>query len=292
MASRCRSVTSRGGTSRALVPCSPPPCTAATLRISPVADPRGAIAASTTTTAITPSPIAACGAERTERPSPAVDRATWRPMSTSDMPSWNTTQVSRITPPTRTTPTSGPPTCDMPIVARGTPPNGNENRSASASVCAAGRPITRHDPTGATSSARRWKQANTAAATKYPGSVSCTIQAIPRYIHPAPKRKPSSIRWRRDGASPSATSNSITPTIARGQKPHGGIDSATSVPAPSASAGRAIRSRTGRRSVGSDPSSGSIWLKSKERDSRRSASPSSRVGGRRTGWQSEWAWGS
>ena len=73
-------------------------------------------------------------------------------------PSWNTTHVSRITPPTRTTPASGPAAWAMPRLASGTPPNGNEKRSASTSVWAAGRPIARHRPAGAASAATPWKQ--------------------------------------------------------------------------------------------------------------------------------------
>ena len=68
-------------------------------------------------------------------------------------PIWNTTQVSRITPPKRTVPASGPSAWPIGSVASGTPPNGNTNRSASASVCAAGLPITRHGPVGAQSAA-------------------------------------------------------------------------------------------------------------------------------------------
>ena len=41
VASRCRSVTRIDGTSSAEVPCSPPPCTAATRNVSPVACPSG-----------------------------------------------------------------------------------------------------------------------------------------------------------------------------------------------------------------------------------------------------------
>ena len=64
--------------------------------------------------------------------------------------------MSRITPPTRTMPANGPPTWLMPRLASGTPPNGNEKRTASTSVWAAGRPMTRHRPGGATSAATPW----------------------------------------------------------------------------------------------------------------------------------------
>ena len=59
----------------------------------------------------------------------------------------------------RATPRNGPPTWDIPSDASGTPPNGNEKRNASASVCAAGRPITRHGPFGAISAATAWYSA-------------------------------------------------------------------------------------------------------------------------------------
>ena len=71
-------------------------------------------------------------------------------------PSWNTTQVTRITPPIAAIWPNGPATCEIPIDASGTPPNGNEKRSASASVCITGRPITRHGPMGAIAAATEW----------------------------------------------------------------------------------------------------------------------------------------
>ena len=74
-------------------------------------------------------------------------------------PSWNTTQVRRMTPPTRATPASGPAAWEMPRLASGTPPNGNEKRSASTSVCAAGRPITRQRPPGEARAATPWRLA-------------------------------------------------------------------------------------------------------------------------------------
>ncbi len=51
---------------------------------------------------------------------------------------------------------SGPPTCEIPIDASGTPPNGKDRRSASASVWITGRPITRHGPVGAIAAATDW----------------------------------------------------------------------------------------------------------------------------------------
>ncbi len=76
-------------------------------------------------------------------------------------PSCSTTQVMRMTPPTRTTPASGPETCEMPRLASGTPPNGNEKRSASTRANAAGRPITRQRPFGEARAASPWSEANT-----------------------------------------------------------------------------------------------------------------------------------
>ena len=80
-------------------------------------------------------------------------------------PTWNTTHVSRITPPTRTTPANGPAASAMPRLASGTPPNGHEKRSASASVWANGRPIVLHRPSGAATAAAAWNEAYTALAT-------------------------------------------------------------------------------------------------------------------------------
>ena len=77
----------------------------------------------------------------------------------SAKPSWKISQVMRMTPPMRATPRNGPPTCEMPSEASGTPPKGNEKRSASARVWAAGRPITRHGPSGAIRAATAWYNA-------------------------------------------------------------------------------------------------------------------------------------
>ena len=71
-------------------------------------------------------------------------------------PTWKTTHVTRITPPTRASSASGPAACEMPRLASGTPPAGNEKRTASTSVWAAGRPMMRHRPVGAASSASPW----------------------------------------------------------------------------------------------------------------------------------------
>ena len=60
---------------------------------------------------------------------------------------------------------SGPPAWLIPMLASGTPPNGQENRSASTRVCAAGRPITRQRPFGATSAASPWNVAKISVAT-------------------------------------------------------------------------------------------------------------------------------
>ena len=73
--------------------------------------------------------------------------------------------MSRMTPPTRTTPANGPAAWEIPRLASGTPPNGHEKRSASASVWANGRPIVLHRPIGAATAAAAWNEANTALAT-------------------------------------------------------------------------------------------------------------------------------
>ena len=95
---------------------------------------------------------------RRERPASAI--------APTANPSWNTTQVMRITPPTRASPAIGPATCEMPRLASGTPPNGKEKRTASTREWAAGRPITRHRPFGAASSARPWRQAKIRLAAR------------------------------------------------------------------------------------------------------------------------------
>ena len=161
VASRWRSVTSDDGTSNALVPCSPPPCTAAMLSVSPVGCPVGATNESTTTTTTAAKPMTPCGDPEACGRIRRANAGT----PTSANPSCMMTQVMRMTPPIRATPRNGPPTWEIPIDASGTPPNGNENRSASASVWAAGRPITRHGPFGAISAATAWYSAYTEPAT-------------------------------------------------------------------------------------------------------------------------------
>ena len=158
VASMWRAVTSALGTSSAEVPCSPPPCTAATSRVSPVAWPRGATDASTAMTATAAIPPKAC-------------QLGWRlgadsMMAPSAKPTWRTAHVMRMTPPTRTIPRNGPPTWLMPRLASGTPPNGNEKRTASTRANAAGRPITRQRPDGEASAARPWKQAKISVDTR------------------------------------------------------------------------------------------------------------------------------
>ena len=149
VASRCRWVTSDDGTSSADVPCSPPPCTAATSSVCPVERPDGATSDSaiTNTTPARPSAFGStdqsCLARAAGRFHSAVRR------SARAKPIWNTTQVMTMTPPTRAMPESGPATWEIPSVANGTPPNGKEKRSASTRVCAAGRAMTRHGPVGA-----------------------------------------------------------------------------------------------------------------------------------------------
>jgi hypothetical protein len=54
----------------------------------------------------------------------------------------------------------------MARLATGTPPKGTMKRIASTNVCAAGRPMTRHLPVGATTAASACTPANNAAATR------------------------------------------------------------------------------------------------------------------------------
>ena len=61
-----------------------------------------------------------------------------------------------MAPPTLTVPAKGPAASAMARLASGTPPKGHEKRSASASVCASGRPIVPQRPAGATNAAAAW----------------------------------------------------------------------------------------------------------------------------------------
>ena len=142
-------MTTRVGTSSALVPWRPPPCTAMTSSVRPVSLPRGADHRQQ-------------GDRRRRGELPSANQfGRWTSSSTAPRakPICKTTHVIRITPPTRTMPASGPPTWLMPRLASGTPPNGNEKRTASTSVWAAGRPMTRQRPGGAISAATPWNEA-------------------------------------------------------------------------------------------------------------------------------------
>ena len=68
-------------------------------------------------------------------------------------PAWSTTHVIRTRHRRGRRWPKGPATWAMPRLASGTPPNGNEKRSASISECASGRPTIRHRPVGAASAA-------------------------------------------------------------------------------------------------------------------------------------------
>ncbi len=83
----------------------------------------------------------------------------------STAPICRVTHVSSTTPPSAASPRNGPPTWLMPRLANGTPPNGKQNRMASARVNAAGRPTHAWRPRGATAQARPWKHPNIATAT-------------------------------------------------------------------------------------------------------------------------------
>ena len=167
VASRWACVTLELGTSSARVPCSPPPWTAAIVSGSAsTSAPSGAIAAITTSTTIAANATTPCG-----RPlAPARLRATTCGTAgagpASANPTWNTTHVSRITPPSRAMPSSGPPACEMPSVASGTPPKGNDIRTISTSVWAAGRPIVRQGPVGAKPAAAACSPANMAHVSR------------------------------------------------------------------------------------------------------------------------------
>ena len=109
---------------------------------------------------------------------------------------------------------------------------GSTSRNASASVCAAGRPITRHGPVGATPSRRRrGSRRRSPPRADSRARVNDHIHAIPGYSHAAPNSHPRAARRGAIGFSPSDISNMAMPMNASGQMPHGGSDSATTEPA-------------------------------------------------------------
>ena len=133
VASTWRAKTSRGSVSAARVFCLPPPCTTATRR-SPTACPSGATrenAHSASTPARVTAPTAQRRSQRAERATPTTPTASTTPMAHTTRATWPRGAAAWL----------------MAVVARGTPPNGNVQRAASASTRAPGRAIQRaHGP--------------------------------------------------------------------------------------------------------------------------------------------------
>ncbi len=86
------------------------------------------------TTTIAASAITPCGAPVADGRRRRTSRGTFGAGPASAKPSWNTTQVRRMGPPTREMTRSGPPAWAIAMLASGTPPNGNENLMISTSV--------------------------------------------------------------------------------------------------------------------------------------------------------------
>ena len=207
----------------ARVPCSPPPCTAATSRTAvrrpagrpPRARRRGPPRR--------PAERHRCRTSRRGRGGEQDGRA---------KPIWNTTHVIRITPPTRATPASGPPpaTCRGSRVARRR--TGTRSATPRRACGPPGGRSVRHRPVGAASAARPWKKENTSAGDEVTGRRQLPHPAH-AHEHPAgaERRAERRTRSRRVGSAPRATSNSATPTTASGHQPHGGSERATANPA-------------------------------------------------------------
>ena len=238
--------------------------------------PRGDERRARTTTA-----TAASRGER--RPVGSPRRGAARRSRRAAKPSWNTTHVRRITPPTRAIPTSGPAAWVMPRLASGTPPNGNEKRSASTRVWAAGRPITRQRPFGAASAARPWRQAKISAGDDVAGHGELPH---PAHAHrqPAdaeracPRTEPRpGARRRRRGRPRTArrrrTRAATSPTAER----QGDEEPAAERQAAARRPRRACRRRRRAHATA--------------RGGRRCARGPSPAGGRRTGWRcGPWVW--
>ncbi len=169
VAARWRCSTSSAEVSVAWVPCGPPPCTAATRSVSHVWWPlslSAIIGKASHTTIATAKAITPCHSPRAVMPRLRASWGTTGDGPASANPTWNTNQVSSSAPPTLTIGANGPAAWPIARLASGTPPKGKQNLKASASVCAAGRPTTRHGPRGATQAATAWKPANIEAATR------------------------------------------------------------------------------------------------------------------------------
>ena len=134
---------------------------------------------------------------------------------------------------------------------------------------------------------RRGRARRPFVAAKYPGAVSCHIHAIPVASQAKAKTNPSRKRRRRDGRSPTASSKTAMPMNASGHHPHGGSARATRRPPARATSARQGVVKPMRPSMSSS-SSGAVGRPApasqdrRGRGRRRCARRPTPAGGRRT----------
>ena len=127
----------------------------------------------------------------------------------------------------------GPDTCPIARVASGTPPNGNDNRSTSASEWQTTNAdlweLSLVEILAAMKLAMPCITQKISTATMYPGADRNHIHANDGKNHAAAKRKPleKECSLRRTATEPYIA----IPTKPSGHQPHGGIDAATKRPA-------------------------------------------------------------
>src|SRR5690606_35728614 len=184
--------------------------------------------AATATSTTTPATSPAAGAHRRR----AAAATAW--------PTATVAASSRTLPPTRSTGASGPATCPMARLARGTPPKGQDHRTSSASVHVPTSASQRPRPGGAAATPAPSIAAYATQATREPGAVSAVIHDSDGRKHPMAATQP---RRKRVPASWSATTRSSTasPAKASGHHPNSGSDRQRSTPAPSATSAGAKR---------------------------------------------------
>ena len=238
VASRCRSVTTRVGTSSALVPCSPPPCTAMTSSVRPVSLPRGATTAS--------SAIAGAVGDAAER-QPVRPRG--RPRRSGAEGEADLHDDPRDQDHAADAGDAGERPADLADAEAGERHAAEREREAHRlDQRVGGRAADDAPPAGSarSSAATPWNEAKiTHDDDVARGSSAATSSRCPSPSQAKPKSTPCHQRVARPGDAPRAISNSAMPTNASGHQPHGGIASATRNPPPSASAGRPTRAARG-----------------------------------------------